>query len=248
MRTVNGMTGGWKTSPWRGPAAEDRRSAPYTRARMASETPADYDRAPAGCSGASTPPGSAVDALNRAMTAVQQRAIDALSDTELLDELQGLGRVERQLDARTSRVIAAIGQREAARAREAKGGGHDRVADRAAEHARQQAERGVADRLNTSRAEVRRAAERGRQVGASPTGREAHDRGEIPSRQASQLNETLGHIQDDRVRAEVEARLLEAARDPEPQGVRPDLPRAARHTPCCGNARRGPTARPPQGQ
>ena len=224
MRTIDGMPGRWKASPQRRPTTACDRSESYERAEIASETPAGYDREHAGSSAASSPPGSVVgmtesvvEALDRAMTAVQQRAIDALTDQELLAELQSLGRVERRLAARTSRVIAAIGERESARARDAKGGGDDRVADRAAERARQQAEREVADRLNTSREEVRRAAQRGRQAGASPTGREAYDQGEIPARQASQLNETLGHIDDDRVRRDVEARLLEAAKTQNPK-------------------------------
>jgi hypothetical protein len=159
----------------------------------------------------------ALGLLDQAVVAVQMRPIDELTDAQLVDELTRLEMVARRLDARAARVTAAVGDRQAARARQATAGGDERAKARAAERARQQAERDLAARHNKNPGEVRSAGRRGRQEGASPEARRAYDAGELPARQASRLHETLDLITDPATRARAERQLLHAARTQNPK-------------------------------
>jgi hypothetical protein len=158
----------------------------------------------------------ALGLLDQAVIAVRMRPIDELTDAQLVDELTRLEMVARRLDARAARVTAAVGDRQAARARQATPDGDERAKARAAERARQQAERELAARQNKNPGEVRSAGRRGRQEGASPEARRAYDAGELPARQASQLHETLGLVTDPATRERAERLLLRAARTQNP--------------------------------
>jgi hypothetical protein len=179
-----------------------------------------YSAAPdgSGFGDAAGPDGSegALGLLDQAVIAVQLRPIDELTDVQLVDELTRLEMVARRLDARVARVTAAVGDRQAARARQATPDGDERAKPHAAERARQQAERELAARQNKNPGEVRSAGRRGRQEGASPEARRAYDTGELPARQASQLHDTLGLITDPATRARAERQLLRAARTQNP--------------------------------
>ena len=172
---------------------------------LAAQAAAGYvpDSLPGGLAGESAPAASlaaAVEAAQRAAAeldaAVDQLAqlpVDELDDDAICAQLSAVDQAHRRLDARRCRLAAALSQRRTARARErARANGQDD--QRAAQRARKELERELADQHQWTTSDAKRTVEVGDQLGTDQAAQSAFDAGVLPPRHAKLLADTLRYL------------------------------------------------------
>ncbi|MFA9446122.1 DUF222 domain-containing protein [Egicoccus sp. AB-alg6-2] len=147
----------------------------------------------------------ALKALADVTARVLRRDLEDVEELDLLVELEILGRVRNQLDARKSAAIAELTRRKKDDAR-ARHPNNPRAGEQAARHARQQ----LVGELHLSHGEVKQAQQIGAKLAQTPRAREAFEAGTLPTRHAQVLVDALQHVADPEVRARLEHELTEA--------------------------------------
>lgn len=168
------------------------------RLALVREAPAGYDVGPNHRT-------DRITELARAVDAVLAVGIDSMADVQVQDELVGLQRQVRRLEARGGELAAAIAARQAARARAARPNDQ-----RASQRAEREARREVAKRLRATPGAVKKAVEAARGLADLPAARRAARDGTLSSDHAAVIADTTRHFAGPE-RGEVEAELVEAA-------------------------------------
>lgn len=187
-----------------GTFATDR--GPASRTDAAGTETADTDASGTGTLQAE----HALDALERAVAAVRSKPVDELDDHDLNQELRTVERACRQLSARQARLAAARSSRAARRARDAARSA-GRAEDAAAGQATRQVRRELADDLGWSPSQAKQAVELGGRLDPGRNAGRAFDAGQLPTRHAAVLADTLRWINGVERRKEAEAELLPLA-------------------------------------
>jgi hypothetical protein len=199
-------------------AAEGRPSTAAPSAGTGGDAAAQPGRSdPASERAARDAAGDPLALFTQALDALQARHPDELDEAEIGHELETIERGTRRLQARTARLAGALANRQASRAVEADEQRGRRVgAGRVAQQAVRDVQRQLADELDWTPSQAKRAVDLGRRLtieGGSDDTRAAFDAGDLSDRHVSLLTDTLRWFDDPQVHDEVEQELLAAARN-----------------------------------
>jgi hypothetical protein len=152
-----------------------------------------------------------VAALTAAVEELSSVRVDELSDLEVEAELAAVDTARKRLDARLSRLVSALTQRRARRARDT-----DPDDRRAPERAARQTRRELAEELNWTPQQIREADRDGGRMADLPRASSAADRGELSTRHLRVLAPVLDHMAHTQ-RDVLEAELVEAGKHLDPR-------------------------------
>jgi hypothetical protein len=148
--------------------------------------------------------------LATAVDALAAQPIDELDEPQIRGQLAEVDAAMRRLDARRCRLAAALVERQRRRAKEA-----DPDDARAGDRAERQVQRELADQLQWSTSDAKRATKVGRQANTAPHVGDALDSGKLSPRHAAVLADTLRWLEGE-ARDRAEETLLAAAAKQDP--------------------------------